>query len=129
VDDLPPVLADRQLVSQLLQNLLSNAIKYRREGVPPQIHIGAARDGDFHRIRITDNGCGLDASESEIVFAPSCRIRGDSEVPGTGLGLATCRKIVRRHGGEIGVTAERDKGATFWFTLPAVPRDTVEMSR
>ncbi len=117
-DPLPTVHADLPQLVQVLQNLLDNALKFRGEG-PPRIHIGARRDGDQWVLWVRDNGIGIPREARERIFAMFERLHGASEYPGTGIGLALCRKIVERHGGRIWVESRPGQGTTFFFTLPA----------
>lgn len=112
---LPPVLADRGRVIQVLGNLLGNAVKF----VPDlgTVVVGAKRSGSAVRFHVSDNGPGIRPEEIPDLFDRSRRIRTDPG--GTGLGLAIARGIVRAHGGEIGVDSEPGSGSTFWFSLPA----------
>jgi hypothetical protein len=115
--DLPTVMGDASLLIQLLQNLIANAIKFC-EGVP-KIHISAepVGEGDW-RFAVRDNGIGIPAGKNGDLFKPFTRLHGGGKYEGTGLGLATCKKIVERHGGAIRCESEEGKGSTFFFTLP-----------
>jgi PAS domain S-box-containing protein len=116
---LPPVNGDSSQLHQLLQNLIANGIKFRREGVKPEITIRARGiQKDMARLEIQDNGIGIDEKYHEQIFTMFKRLHSRERYEGTGIGLAVCQKIVRRHGGEIGVKSTPGKGATFWFTLP-----------
>jgi PAS domain S-box-containing protein len=115
-DPLPTVMAEEVLLTQLFQNLISNAVKYRSETVP-SIHISAERDGEAWLFAVRDNGIGIDSQNTERVFGMFKRLHG-SEIPGTGIGLALCRKIVERKGGRIWVESESGLGSTFKFTIP-----------
>ncbi|GGM19162.1 GAF domain-containing protein [Deinococcus aerophilus] len=117
--ELPRVLGDEQQLDQLLQNLISNGMKYRREGVAPRIHVSAAREGRRWRFAVSDNGIGIERQYFERVFVIFQRLHGQEEYEGTGIGLAVCKKIVERHGGQIGVESTPGQGSTFSFTLPA----------
>lgn len=117
--DLPRIHGDRSQLVQLLQNLLSNAIKYRRQGVEPEIRVRAKRVGEEWEFAVEDNGIGIPAEFSDHVFTIFQRLHKEREIPGTGIGLAVCRKIVERHGGRIWVESEPGEGSTFKFTLPA----------
>jgi light-regulated signal transduction histidine kinase (bacteriophytochrome) len=123
--ELPTVHADPHQVRQLLQNLVGNALKYRRPDERPVIMIRAedisADDQAFCRIEVTDNGIGFDADYAERIFVIFERLHARSEIPGTGIGLAVCRRIVERHGGTITAEGRPGRGATFRFTLPAGP--------
>ncbi|MEO8595772.1 MAG: chemotaxis protein CheB [Candidatus Solibacter sp.] len=115
-DSLPVVMADGTQLLQLLQNLIGNAIKYR-SSEPPQIHIGAKQVGNEWVFSVKDNGVGLDPKHAEHIFTVFKRLHG-AEYPGTGIGLAICKRVVERHGGRIWVESRPDEGATFYFTLP-----------
>ncbi|MDD5557186.1 MAG: CHASE4 domain-containing protein [bacterium] len=117
-DRLPTVRADRKQLVQLLQNLIANAIRFRGED-PPAVHVSASRKGREWVVSVADNGIGIDPKYAERIFAVFQRLHGRGEYPGTGIGLALCRKIVERHGGRIWVESEPGRGATFRFTLPA----------
>jgi light-regulated signal transduction histidine kinase (bacteriophytochrome) len=116
-DPLPMVEADQTQLSQVFQNLLINAVKYRSTD-PPAVHISAVRCDGMYEFSVTDNGIGIDAEHHERIFGVFKRLHG-KEVPGTGIGLAICRKIIESHGGRIWVESEAGRGATFKFTLPA----------
>jgi two-component system, chemotaxis family, CheB/CheR fusion protein len=113
---LPTVLTEEVLLLQLFQNLISNSIKYRREETP-RIHVSAERDGEGWLFAVQDNGIGIDPQDVERVFGMFKRLHG-SEIPGTGIGLALCKKIVERQGGRIWVESEAGCGATFKFVIP-----------
>jgi light-regulated signal transduction histidine kinase (bacteriophytochrome) len=117
-DPLPTVLMDPTQLLQLLQNLIANALKYHGSE-PPHIHLSARRAGDEWTISIGDNGIGIDPRFHEHIFTVFKRLHG-REYPGTGIGLATCKRIVERNGGRIWVESEQGKGSTFLFTAKAV---------
>jgi PAS domain S-box-containing protein len=116
-DPLPTVLADEVQLVQLFQNLVSNAIKYRRDA-PPEISVSAEPRGAFWAFAVTDKGIGIEPRFARSIFEPFKRLHSRREVPGTGIGLAICGRIVERHGGEIWLDCEYRDGARFWFTLP-----------
>ena len=118
-DALPTVTAVPGQLRQLLENLLSNALKFRGPE-PPRIHISAQRQGTEWVFSVRDNGIGLDPLHATRIFQMFQRLHTHREYPGTGIGLAICKKIVQRHGGRIWVESELGKGATFFFTLPAL---------
>lgn len=114
---LPTVMADERQFLHLLQNLLSNALKFRGPE-PPRIHISAERRGEEWLFSVRDNGIGIDPQYSERIFILFQRLHTNAEYPGTGIGLALCKKIVERHGGRIWMESQAGQGATFCFTLP-----------
>jgi two-component system CheB/CheR fusion protein len=115
-DPLPTVVAEELPLMQLLQNLLSNSIKYRGKDTP-RIHVSAERDGEAWRFAVRDNGIGISPQDADRVFGMFKRLHG-SEIPGTGIGLAICKKVVERQGGRIWLESEPGHGATFKFTIP-----------
>jgi signal transduction histidine kinase len=120
IGPLPSIVTDRVHIRQLFQNLISNAIKYARDGVPPLISISASQeDGDWH-FAISDNGIGADADDRERIFEVFQRANGNGR-PGTGIGLAVCRKIVQLHGGRIWAAPHDGPGTKMHFTLPNGP--------
>jgi signal transduction histidine kinase len=114
--DLPAVEGDRVELVQLFQNLLSNAIKYRRPDAAPQIHVSAEQSPTHWTVSVADNGIGFEQSYAQQIFVLFRRLH-DTRIPGTGIGLAVCRKIVERHGGKIWAESQPGEGATFRFTL------------
>jgi PAS domain S-box-containing protein len=114
---MPKLLIRPQALTQLFQNLLSNALKYHRPGVPPRVQISAVRDGNQWTIEVRDEGVGIEKEWFERIFLPLQRRHG-SQVKGSGIGLATCKKIVTRAGGEIWVESEVGVGSAFYFSLP-----------
>ena len=117
---LPTVMGDERQLVQLFQNLLSNAVKFRGEQ-PPRIHLSAKVADGAWLISVRDNGIGVEPQFAERIFVIFQRLHNREEYPGTGIGLAICKKIVERHGGRIWVESELGKGATFCFTIPTVP--------
>jgi PAS domain S-box-containing protein len=118
---LPTVQADRRQMVQLLQNLVGNAVKFRGDA-RPDVRIGARRDGGGWRVYVRDNGIGIAPEHQEQVFVIFRRLHSREAYPGSGIGLAICRKIVERHGGRIWVESTTGRGSTFWFTLHDTPR-------
>jgi PAS domain S-box-containing protein len=121
-DPLPVVLADEMQLIQLFQNLVGNAIKYQSPGIP-QIHVSAARNIEKKWIfSVKDNGLGIDSQYFERIFGMFQRLHKREEFAGTGIGLAICKKIVERHGGNISVESQPGQGSTFRFSLQGVER-------
>jgi len=116
-DPLPELLIEPQALNQLFQNLLVNAIKYRRPDTRPVIEISVAREDSMWLIGVRDNGIGIQPEWFERIFQPMQRLHG-AEIAGSGIGLATCKKIVTRAGGRIWVESQVGCGSTFLFTLP-----------
>ncbi|HEY2952918.1 MAG TPA: ATP-binding protein [Verrucomicrobiae bacterium] len=119
-DPLPTVTADGTQLTQLLQNLLGNAIKFRADK-PPHIHVAVARRGGDWLFSVRDNGIGINQKYFDRIFVIFQRLHSRLDYPGTGIGLALCKKIVERHGGRIWVESAEGKGTTFYFLLPATP--------
>lgn len=117
---LPTVVGDQTQLIQLFQNLIGNAIKFRREGVPPEIEVSARESGGWWIFSVSDNGIGIEAEYVERIFVIFQRLHGRVEYPGTGIGLALCKKIVERHGGTIRLESAPGEGSTFHFSLPSV---------
>ncbi|WP_246999702.1 sensor histidine kinase [Halosolutus gelatinilyticus] len=118
VENLPTVHGDVSQLRQLFQNLLTNAIDYSGED-PPRVHVSAERDGAMWQVSVSDEGIGIDPDDQERIFEVFQRLHTREEHDGTGIGLALCKRIVERHGGEITVESEPDAGATLSMTLPA----------
>ena len=116
---LPHVRADPQQAGQLLQNLVANAIKFRGTD-DPDIRIDSRREGDLWHVTVRDNGIGFDMRFAERIFVIFQRLHARDRYPGTGIGLAICKKIVERHGGRIWAESSPGEGSTFHFTLPAL---------
>jgi PAS domain S-box-containing protein len=117
--ELPPVRGDSIQLVQLFQNLIDNALKFSNARAP-EVEIRATREGQMWRFAVQDNGIGIAPRHRERIFQIFQRLHTREEYPGTGIGLAMCKKIVERHGGRIWVETEAETGSTFYFTLPAV---------
>ena len=119
VGPLPEVEVDVLKMSLVFQNLLSNAIKFRKPGERPRIHIEASRDPAEWRVSVRDEGIGFDAKYAEKIFAVFRRLHAAAKYPGTGIGLAICKRIIEGHGGHIWAESKPLMGTTFFFTVPA----------
>jgi len=115
--ELPNILADKLSVTQLFQNLLGNALKYQRKGEIPSISIKYNETKKYWEFAVTDNGIGIADEDQDKVFVVFKRLHDRSEYPGTGIGLAICKKIVENHKGKIWIESEPGKGSTFHFTI------------
>ena len=116
-DALPEVSGDEAQLVQLFQNLIGNALKFKG-GEAPRIHVGVAPHPDGWEFAIRDNGIGIDPQYFERIFMVFQRLHSKGEYSGTGIGLAICKKVVDRHGGQIRVESRPGEGSTFFFTLP-----------
>ena len=119
VGPLPTVEADPLQMRQLAQNLVANAVKFHREGVPPHVQVTGEMRGNKALIAVTDNGIGFDERYADRIFRVFERLHGRNAFPGTGIGLALCRKIAERHGGTIVAKSTPGEGSTFTVTLLA----------
>ena len=113
---MPTVVCDATQLMQLFQNLVGNAIQYRRE-VAPEIHVEAEERPDAWQFNVRDNGLGIEVGHFERIFLIFRRLHAEHEIPGSGVGLAICKRIVERHGGRIWLESQRGKGSTFHFTV------------
>jgi light-regulated signal transduction histidine kinase (bacteriophytochrome) len=125
-DLLPTIIGDEAQLSRLFQNLIGNAIKFQGKG-PSKIHISAHREENEWIFSIRDSGIGIDPEQAKRIFAIFQRLHSRQEYPGTGVGLAICKRIVERHGGRIWVESEPGKGATFYFTIPDLQENLLNM--
>jgi light-regulated signal transduction histidine kinase (bacteriophytochrome) len=117
-DELPVVRGDSTQLRQLFQNLIANALKFHRPDVAPEVQVSAADDDRMWQFSVSDNGIGIEPQYLERIFVLFQRLHSRSDYPGTGIGLAICKKIVERHGGQMQVESEPGHGTTFRFTLP-----------
>jgi PAS domain S-box-containing protein len=116
-DDLPTVTSDDLQLALLFQNLIVNAIKFRSDQIP-RIHVSAIHQAGGWRFAVRDNGIGIESQYSERIFMIFQRLHSRDKYPGTGIGLAICKRIVERHGGRIWVESTPGRGSTFYFTVP-----------
>ena len=119
-DELPVVLGDSSQLAQLMQNLISNGLKYHGTD-PPHVHVSAEPGIKKNEwiVSVRDNGIGIDPKYFGRIFEIFKRLHGQKEYPGTGIGLAVCRRVVERHGGAIWVESEPGRGSNFRFSIPA----------
>jgi len=118
-DALPTVIADDLQLTQLFQNLIGNALKFRSASVP-RVSVSATEKEKEWEFKVRDNGIGIEPQYFERIFMVFQRLHNKAEYPGTGIGLAICKKVVERHGGRIWVEAQPGEGSAFHFTLPKV---------
>jgi PAS domain S-box-containing protein len=126
-DPLPSIAGDASQLRQLFQNLVGNAIKFRGTAAP-RVHIAVRRDGELWRFAVSDNGIGIESDYTERVFVIFQRLHSRRDYPGTGVGLAICKRIVEGHGGRIWVESAIDRGTTVRFDLPAVLVEPVRVA-
>ena len=114
---LPTATADGSQMVNLLQNLIGNAIKFHA-GPSPRVHLSAVQEGNVWVFCVRDEGIGIDPKHAERIFQVFERLHTREEYPGTGIGLAICKRIVEHHAGRIWVESQLGKGASFYFTIP-----------
>lgn len=120
VADLPPVMADPQLLGDVLGHLLDNALRFVRHGETPRVSVrAAAHSPGWVRVEVADHGIGVPDDQRDLIFRPFHRTPSADGYPGLGLGLATCARIIALHGGDLGVDPAPDGGSIFWFTVAA----------
>ncbi len=117
-EDLPPVSGDETQLTQLFQNLIGNATKFKMPDTSPLVHVSAKKESETYVFSVRDNGIGIDSAHADRIFLIFQRLHTQAEYPGTGIGLALCKKIVERHRGRIWVESAPGKGSTFFFTIP-----------
>ncbi len=115
---MPTILADKTQLIQLFQNLVANGIKFHRKGEPPKIHISSKKVHNERIFSVNDNGMGIDNKYFEKLFIIFSRLHSKEKYPGTGIGLAICKKIVECHNGKIWVESKVGEGSTFYFSIP-----------
>ncbi len=120
--DLPEIVGDPILLTSLWQNLIGNSLKFRSEAAP-RIDIAVRARGGFWMLSVSDNGIGIEPRFADKVFVIFQRLHGRDAYPGTGIGLALCKKIVEFHGGQIWLDAEASVGTRICFTLPMARRE------
>jgi PAS domain S-box-containing protein len=118
VDQLPSVVTDPALLTQVFQNLIGNAIKFQKDQIP-RVHVSAVRQDGSWVFAVRDNGVGIDQEHADRIFRIFERLHGGEQYPGTGVGLAISKKIVERLGGRIWVESKPGEGSTFYFSIPA----------
>ena len=119
-DKFPSIMGDRLQLMQLLQNLITNALKFLPKNCKPKVHISTKLDNNEWLFSVEDNGIGIEPKYFDSIFIIFKKLHAQSEYPGTGIGLALCKKIVERHRGRIWLTSEVGKGSIFYFTIPKV---------
>jgi light-regulated signal transduction histidine kinase (bacteriophytochrome) len=117
-EELPVVFCDATHIARVFQNLISNALRFR-SAARPEIRIAAIRDAEAWRFSVEDNGIGIAPEYQEQIFHLFARLHPWTKIPGAGIGLAVCKRIVEYHGGTIWVESVVNRGATFYFTVPA----------
>jgi light-regulated signal transduction histidine kinase (bacteriophytochrome) len=122
--DLPSVLVDPSQLRQVFQNLVANALKFHAPDRAPRVHVKAEKSGTDWVFAIEDNGIGIEPQYAERIFQLFQRLHSQAEYPGTGIGLAICKKIIERHGGRIWLESKPGEGTTFFFTIPVERRSS-----
>ncbi|MDX2022144.1 MAG: PAS domain S-box protein [Deltaproteobacteria bacterium] len=117
-DKLPRLKADESQMMQLFQNIISNALRFRRADTAPLVHVSAQEQADTWRVLVADNGIGISEGNAQRVFEVFSRLHPVDKFPGSGVGLAVCQRIVKRHGGRIWFESQVDQGTTFFVELP-----------
>ena len=120
-DRLPVVQADDVLLTSVFQNLLANAVKFRRDGVVPKVHVTSERVEAHWVLSVKDNGIGIDSAAASELFGFFRRLPGSERYPGSGMGLAICKRIIERHGGRIWAEPAAGGGSVFRFSIPSTP--------
>ncbi|HYI94319.1 MAG TPA: ATP-binding protein [Bryobacteraceae bacterium] len=121
IEELPTVEYDLDAFVKVFEHLFENALKYHREGMTPEIHVSAAaQNKQIWEVRVRDNGIGIPAEYQERIFQIFQRLHPRSEYPGTGIGLAICKKVVEVHGGHLSVQSTPGEGSVFYFAIPAI---------
>ncbi len=118
IDDLPRVQGDRSMLQQVMTNLLSNAVKYSSQREQSQVEVWCEESAAAWIIYVKDNGVGFDPAYAQKLFGMFQRLHSERDFKGTGVGLATVRRIILKHGGQVFAESQEHSGATFRFTLP-----------
>jgi light-regulated signal transduction histidine kinase (bacteriophytochrome) len=114
---------DQSMIRQVVTNFIGNSVKYSHSDKPVKITVGSRKTDDLVEYYISDNGVGFDMKYVDKIFGVFQRLHQDTQFEGTGVGLAIVQRIVTRHGGHVRAESEVDKGATFYFSLPAIGSD------
>ncbi len=117
IGPLPLIMADRTQIEQIFQNLIGNAVKFRGKDAPI-VHVACQKKDSYWQFSVSDNGIGFDMAFAKRIFLIFQRLHSKTDYPGTGIGLAICKKIVERHGGSFSVDSVAGKGSVFSFTIP-----------
>jgi PAS domain S-box-containing protein len=123
-DPLPSIFADQEQITKMFQNLIGNAIKFHKPGVVPKVHISAKQDKNNWIFSVSDNGIGINQQYADRIFKIFQRLHTRDEYPGTGIGLAICKRIAEQHGGTIWIESVPGSGSTFYFTIPKRKKET-----
>ena len=123
-DPLPSIFADQEQITKMFQNLIGNAIKFNKPGVAPEVHISAKQDKNNWIFSVSDNGIGINQQYADRIFKIFQRLHTRDEYPGTGIGLAICKRIAEQHGGTIWIESVPGSGSTFYFTIPKRKKET-----
>lgn len=118
VDDVPPCYGDKMMIRQVFTNLINNAVKFSRNRSDPRVEIGAVKEATGTVYYVRDNGIGFDMALADQIFKPFQRLVRTDQFEGSGVGLATVHRIIRRHGGKIWVESTPGAGTAFFFTVP-----------
>jgi light-regulated signal transduction histidine kinase (bacteriophytochrome) len=119
-DPLPVIFADESQITRVFQNLIWNALKFRKEGIPPEIHVSARKDENNNEyvFSVSDKGIGLEEQYFDRIFEVFKRLHTIDEYKGAGIGLAIVKRVIDRHGGRVWVESKLGRGSTFYFTIP-----------
>lgn len=120
IEPLPVLTGHQTDLRQLFQNLISNGIKYRRQGIIPRVWVQVREQPDYFLFSVKDNGIGIESKYYERIFDLFQRLHSRNNYPGTGIGLATCKKVIDIYGGKIWIDSEVGEGTTFYFIIPKV---------